>query len=173
MPEILRDRDVIIFDKGTTFTVNVDDATALAGWRGGQGFQWEAPPSDELMAMLSNGQAAGFALWGSNEIPDEFTSMTRNQPTYKFVTLGAGGWIIATSTFEQYTYTSRQGPGPLVPIAYQPSDRLVFSNRGRWTKEDEWSLSGDPRAPNNYPIGFVAQVPSAALNWYMTIQISL
>jgi hypothetical protein len=87
--------------------------------------------------------------------------------------LGAGGWLISTLAYEKYTYLSRMGPGPLVPIEYHASDRLVFSLRGYWTTEDEWTLSGDPRAPNNYYIGFVAQAPSAATSGYMTIQVSI
>jgi len=78
-----------------------------------------------------------------------------------------------TSGYEKYTYASRVGPGPLVSISYVPSDRLVFSLRGLWTKEDEWSLSGDPRAPNDYYIGFVAQKPVHERNDYLTIQVSI
>ncbi len=173
MPEVFRTRDLVVLTKGDTFTVNVDDATATAGWKGGQGMQYTPPPTDELLVTRSNGLYAGFALFGSDETSDEFTSMTRNQPIYKFVVLGAGGWIVMTTTFEQFTYASRTGGGPLVPIVYLPSDRLVFSLRGYWTKEDEWTLSGDPRAPNNYFIGFVIQVPTPARSNYMTLQISI
>lgn len=170
--ELFRSRDLIVFFKGATITVAVTEADAVTGWQGGQGFQWVLPAGDELLASVSDGLYGGFALWGSDESADEFTSMTRNQPTYRFVVLGAGGWIIATSSYEKYTYASRQ-VGPLVPITYAPSDRLVFSLRGRWTKEDEWSLSGDPRAPNTYFIGFVAQKPVPERNDYLTIQVSI
>jgi hypothetical protein len=61
----------------------------------------------------------------------------------------------------------------LVSITYNPSDRLVFSLRGYWTKEDEWFLSGDPRGLNNYYIGFVTQVPSTATEFYLGIQVSI
>jgi hypothetical protein len=77
-----------------------------------------------------------------------------------------------TTSFETYTWASRQA-GPLVAITYAESDRLVFSNRGYWTSEDEWTLSGDPRAPNSYYIGFVAQIPTAANDYFMTIQTSI
>jgi len=173
MPEIFRTRDVIVFSKGATLTVEVTADTAAAGWRGGQGLQWSPVTGDRIVAKLSDGLYGGFALWGSDESSDEFTAMTRNQPTYRYVVLGAGGWLISTSTYEKYTYASRVGPGPLVPITYNPSDRLVFSLRGYWTKEDEWSLSGDPRAPNSYYIGFVAQKPTPSRNDYMTIQVSV
>ena len=78
-----------------------------------------------------------------------------------------------TTSFERYTWASRNMGGPLVEIPYQESDRLVFSNRGFWTREDEWTLSGDPRAPNAYFIGFVVQPPSASNDYFMTIQTSI
>jgi len=171
--ELFRSRDLIVFFKGTTFTVDVPETTAVGGWQGGQGFQWAPPVGDQMLAKVSDGLYGGFALWGSDESADQFVSSTRNQPTYRYVVLGAGGWLIATSGYEKYTYASRVGPGPLVSISYVPSDRLVFSLRGLWTKEDEWSLSGDPRAPNDYYIGFVAQKPVHERNDYLTIQVSI
>lgn len=174
MTSIERSRDVIILFKGVTVTVDVTDQDASDGWVGGQGFQWTpAPSGDRLMATKSDGLYGGFALWGSNETSDEFVATTRNQPIYKYVVLGAGGWMIATRNFEQYTYASRTGGGPLVPLSYSPSDRLVFSLRGLFTKEDEWTLSGDPRAPNSYYIAYVAQKPTPERNGYMTIQVSI
>jgi len=61
----------------------------------------------------------------------------------------------------------------LVAIVYTASDRLVFSLRGYWTKEDEWTLSGDPRAPNNYFIGFVTQAPNTVTQGYLGVQTSI
>jgi hypothetical protein len=87
--------------------------------------------------------------------------------------VGAGGWHISTANYEKYTYVSRTGGGPLVPITYKASDRLVFSAGGLFTKEDEWSLSGDPRAPNSYYIGFVSQAPTADRNWHLGVQVSI
>ena len=172
MPEITRTRDVIVFVKGEVFTVNIDDDLAVGGWAGGTGCQYAASPDDEILVTRSDGYTAGFLLWGSDEVPDDFTGMTRNQPTYKFGVVCAGGWLMATSSYEQYTYASRLG-GPLAPITYAASDRLFFSLRGLWTKEDEWTLSGDPRAPQGNPIGSVAQAPSPDLNNFMTIQVVL
>ena len=37
--EIPRTRDVIIFDKGKTFTVNLTQEMVSGGWKGGQGVQ--------------------------------------------------------------------------------------------------------------------------------------
>jgi hypothetical protein len=173
MSEIFRTRDVIVFFKGATVTVDVPQATATAGWQGGQGFQWVPPVGDQLLATISDGLYGGFALWGSDESSDQFTGMTRNQPTYRYVVLGAGGWMISTTSYEKYTYASRTFGGPLVPIVYSASDRLVFSLRGFFTREDEWTLSGDPRAPNNYFIAFVVQKPTPERNAFMTIQVSI
>jgi hypothetical protein len=100
--------------------------------------------------------------------------MDHSQQVYQIATLCAGGWVIITVAFEKYTWASRQ-MGPLVPLVYAESDRLVFSNRGWWTKEDEWTLSGDPRAPNDYYIGYVVQPPGVGGNDedYITIQVSI
>ena len=170
--ELPRSRDCIILVKGDAYPVTVDAAMAAGGWQGGQGVQWVASTKDEFLVTYSDGFYAGFMLWGSDESSDQYTAMTRNQPAYRFGTVGAGGWHILTRSYEQYTYASRQA-GPLVPITYNASDRLVFSLRGFWTKEDEWTLSGDPRAPNAYFIGFVSQAPSAATSGYMSIQVSI
>lgn len=125
------------------------------------------------MVSASDGLYAGFFLWGSDESSDQFTSMTRQQPTYRYAVIGYGGWMICTGSYERYTYLSRTGGGPLVPLVYNESDRLLFSLRGYWTKEDEWTLSGDPRMPNSYYIGFVSQAPTPARNNFMTIQTSI
>lgn len=173
MPEIFRTRDVIVFHKGLTLTVEVSDATATSGWLGGQAFNWEQPQGDQLLAAVSDGLYGGFALWGSDESSDEYTSITRSQPTYRYIVLGVGGWLFSTSTYERYTYASRIGGGALVPITYNASDRLLFSLRGYWTNEDEWTLSGDPRAPNVTYVGSVAQRPVASRNNYLTVQAVL
>lgn len=173
MSELARTRDCVVLYKGDSYTVFVDDSLASTGWRGGQGVQWTSSNKDQVGVKNSDGYYAGFALWGSDETADTYTSLTKNQPSYRFITIGAGGWIISTSTYERYTYASRSGLGPLVPITYQASDRLVFSLRGYFTNEDEFTLSGDPRAPNTYFIAFVIQPPSPATSDYMTVQVSI
>mgnify|MGYP000558696787 CR=1 FL=1 len=173
MTEQPRTRDCIILVKGDAYAVAVDDDFAAQGWQGGSGVQWTPPVQGLPTVTRSDGFYAGFALWGSDETADQYTGMTRQFPTYRFLVLGAGGWLIMTRSFERYTWLSRQGPGPLVPIAYTASDRLVYSLRGFWTKEDEWTLSGDPRGPNAYFIGFVAQAPNILIPDYMTIQASI
>lgn len=168
-----RTRDCLILVKGDAYAVAVDDTFAAQGWQGGSGVQWTTPIQGLPTVKRSDGFYAGFALWGSDEPADQYTGMTRQYPTYRYLVLGAGGWLIMTRSFEKYTYASRQGPGPLVPIAYRASDRLLFSLRGFWTVEDEWFLSGDPRAPNAYFIGFVAQAPGSVTSDYMSVQVSI
>lgn len=171
MPEVLRTRDVIVFFKDVTITVNVTATDASEGWAGGQAFNWTASTDDRLVVTKSDGLAAGFALWGSDESSDAFTAMTKNQPAYHYVVLAAGGWMISTANFERYTYASRAGGGPLVPISYAASDRLLFSLRGLFTKEDEWALSADPRGGNGNFYGVVTQKPVAERNWHLGVQV--
>ncbi len=161
MPEQFRTRDCVILVKGDAYPVSVDDILVTDGWRGGQGVQWTAPSKDEFLVTRSDGLYAGFMLWGSDESSDQFTAMTRNQPAYRFATVGAGGWVIMTTSYERYTYASRTGGGALVPLVYAESDRLVYSLRGYWTSEDEWTLTADPRGANTYFIGYVVQEPTS------------
>ena len=156
MPEVVRSRDLVVYKKGDAFAVAVSPALAVSGWAAGQGAQWYNSNRDELTVCLSDGLAEAFFLWGSDETADKFTSMSRSQPTYKFAVVGMGGWIISTSSFEQYTYATRSLPSP-TPIDYTPSENLFYSLSGRLTNEDEWTLSGDPRAPNSNVVGVVIQ----------------
>ncbi len=173
MPEILRTRDVVVLFKGDAYPVMIDPTMQARGWPGGQGVQWVNSPLDEFRVGFSDGLYGGFLLWGSDEPADKFTAMTGQQPTYGYAVMCAGGWLISTSTYEKYTYLSRIGGGPLVPINYVVGERLVFSLRGWFTKEDEWTLSGDPRMPNGYYIANVVQVPSAANDYYIMLQTSI
>ena len=169
-----RERDCIVLLKGDAYAVAIDPVLAVQGWNGGQGVQWVTPATGDLPTVTrSTGYGAGFALWGSDESSDRYVSSFRQYPSYRYLVLGVGGWLISTTSYERYTYASRSGMGPLVPLVYQASERLVLSLRGYWTKEDEWTLSGDPRAPNTFYLGFVAQVPSSATSDYMTIQADI
>lgn len=171
MPEVMRTRDVVVFFKDITFTVDVADSDARAGWAGGQAFNWTTASEDRLVVTRSDGIAAGFALWGSDEIADAFTAMTKNQPAYRYVVLAAGGWLISTANYERYTYASRTNGGPLVPISYTASDRLRFSLRGLWTVEDEWTLSADARGSNGNFYGVVTQRPVSERGWHLGVQV--
>lgn len=168
MPEIFRTRDTIIFRKGDGTAYRASPGMAASGWAGGQGVQWFDSGEDDFAVELTDGDGVGFALWGSDEDSDKFTAMTLNQPTYEFVVVGLGGWFISTTSYEQFTLASRTTP-PLVPLVYAPQDRLRFSLRGLWTKEDEWTISGDGRAPNEFLNGVVAQIPSALNDNYLSI----
>jgi hypothetical protein len=175
MTEIARTRDVAVIVKDAAYTVLVDAAMRAGGWQGGQGVRWVDSPRDEFLVTYSDGQYGGFLLWGSNEPADQFVGTLEQQPTYGYGTFCTGSWVVATRTFERYTYASRTGGGPLVPITYTVAQPLLFSLRGYWTNEDEWTLSGDPRAPNTFFVGRVAQTP--VLNSlgvpYLTLQTGL
>lgn len=170
MPEIDRTRDLVIFKKGDCYAVAIDPALAQSGWVGGRGAVWFDSGRDEMTVTGSDGAGQGFLVWGSNEVADQYTAMTGQQPAYRYAVLGFGGWLIATRSYEQYTWASRQ-TGPLVPLVYAPQDEVVFSLRGLFTNEDEWTLDGDPRAPNNNVLGVVVQTPSSLTNDYITLQI--
>jgi len=168
MPEIFRTRDCVVFFKDDSTTVAVDDALVAQGWPGGQGVQWVDPASDEFLVTFSQGLFGGFLMWGSNEVGDDHTAITRNQPHYRFATMLWGAALFATSTYERYTWASRQA-GPLVPLSYAPDQRLYLSLRGLWTSEDELTASGSPLAPAPLA-GIVAQIPKALNDYYLGVQ---
>jgi len=171
MPEIFRTRDTVVFTKGAAYSVMADPTLISSGWPGGQGLAW-TQGDDFTVTFADGGRSAGFALWGSNEESDQYTSLVGVQAAHGFLVMGSGSWIFSTTSYEVYTYASRITP-PLVPIVYTPKQTLFWSLRGLWTSEDEWSLSGDPRAPNEDPVGFVVQSPSSLTNNYLTIQTTL
>lgn len=171
--ELLRTRDVVTIVKGQTFPVGLSPGLLSSGWSGGQGVMWIDSPYDIFEVDFSDGTPNGFLLWGSNEPADRFTAYTQNQPTYDFAVLCYGTWLITTSTYERYTYASRIAGPPFVPLVYKESDRLLFSLRGLWTKEDEWTLSGDPRAPNRFFVGYVVETPAVTNNNYLTFQTTM
>lgn len=167
-----RDRDVHPLVKGDAIPVSVSASLRASGWQGGQGVQWIDSDVDEFLVTTTDGPYGGFLLWGSNETADQLTSFSGNQPLYGAGILCTGTWLIATRTFERYTWASRQS-GPLVANPYTASDRVVFSLRGWFTREDEFTLSGDPRAPNVLFVGHVVQAPSADNDFYLTVQTAI
>jgi hypothetical protein len=173
--EFPRDRDCYVLFKGDSYTVSVSADMRATGWQGGQGVKWVDSTKDEFLVSYSDGIYGGFMLWGSNEVPDILTGLTGNQPEYGFGTFCAGGWLIATRTVELYTYASRIGGGPLVPISYRVGERLLFSLRGYWTNESEWQqeIPPDPRGVNGFYIGNVVQAPSSENQNYIVIQTSI
>ena len=172
MPEIIRSRECVVFFYGDRQTVAVSSAMVSGGWTGGQGVQWANSVTDERLVTYSIGLYGGFLVWGSDEPGDDYTAITRQQPTYRYATMFSGGCLMSTTSYEKYTYASRVGPGPLTPIVYAPNDLLYLSLRGLWTNEDELTLSGNPLAPCFFT-GFVAQVPSVLNRFYLGIQTSM
>lgn len=174
MPEWARNKDVVVLFKGDCYTVSVDQAMVDGQWAGGQGVKWTQATTDNFLVTYSDGLYGGFILEGSNEDVDQFISYVDQQLIYRYGVLCAGGWLIMTRTFELYTWASRQ-VGPLVPNVYTVGSRLRFSLRGLFTSEDEWTLSGDPRAPNTYFIGTVVQAPILNPRGipYLTVQTSI
>jgi hypothetical protein len=170
--EIIRGRNCIVFFKGDSQTVIVSQGMVNGGWPGGQGVMWVDSSSDERVVSYSSGLYGGILVWGSDEPADQFTATTLSQTRYRYATMFSGGALIATTSFEKYTYASRTGGAPLVPLVYGSNDILYFSRRGLWTKEDEMTLSGDSSAPAFFT-GFVAQIPKSLNSMFMGIQTSL
>lgn len=174
MSEIFRTRDVVVHWKGDSYPVAVHPDMLTLGWPGGQGVKWVDSPLDEFRVDYSDGIYGGFLLWGSEENADRFTGMSANQLVYGYAILCAGGWVASFDTYERYTWDSRHGIGPPnVPISYTVGERLVFSNRGWFTNEDEWTKTGDPRAPNHYYVAYVVQIPRANNSYRLVLQTSI
>lgn len=171
MPEIIRSRDCVVFLKGDSQTVVVSQNMVTLGWPGAQGVQWSGSTVDERVVTFSSGLFGGFLIWGSNESGDDYAAQTRNQPYYRFATLLTGSNVIATSSYERYTFASRTA-GPLVPLVYTAQNLLYLSRRGLWTKEDEMTLDGDPLAPA-VSVGVVTQVPKALNRQFLGVQTFL
>ena len=159
--------------RGESITDSLSDGLLASGWQGCQGVVWTAPAVgvDEFKVGVSDGWVAGLLLDGSNESGDQYTGLTGNQVAYGYAVLCYGNWLLMTRTIERYTWASRQG-GPLVDIVYVESAPLFLSLEGKLTTEDEFTLSGDPRAPNTSYIGYVCQVPSVDNDYYLTFQMS-
>jgi len=173
MPEIFRTRDVVVFVKGDTFPVKLNNALLQSGWAGGQLVMWDDATDDDFQVQYSDGRFGGFLLWGSDEDSDQYVSMVGQQIKYGYAVMAMGGWSISTRTYEKYTYASRIA-GPLVPINYVEGDFLRISLRGLFTVEDEWTLSGDPRAPDHFWAGVVMHAPDLAKNKdYLGVQANL
>jgi hypothetical protein len=172
--DIVRARDCVLFGKGDSHVVTVDETMIRGGWAGGQGVMWVDSPLPEPVVSYSNGLYGGFMLWGSDESADQYVSTTRAQLVHpQSAVMMAGNAILSTSSYERYTYASRIGGGSLVSLVYAPKDPLYFSRRGLWTKEDESSQGvALPFAPAFF-VGFVLQAPSSVNQFFLGIQASL
>lgn len=172
--DMVRARDCILFGKGDAHVVTVDAAMVQGGWAGGQGVMWVDSSLPEPVVSYSNGLFGGFMLWGSDESADQFVSSTRAQLVHPgSAVMMAGNNILSTSSYERYTYASRVGGGPLVPLVYAVRDPLYFSRRGLWTNEDESSIAPAlPFAPAS-TAGFVNQAPMPVNQFFLGIQAGL
>jgi len=126
---------------------------------------------DEFQVDVSDGRLGGFMLWGSDEVGDDLTAMTRNQLTYRFGVMLSGAALFATTSYERYTLASRTS-GPLIPLTYTINQSLYLSARGLWTNEDEATILALPHAPNDLA-GVVAQVPKSLNDFYLSIQTTM
>jgi hypothetical protein len=171
MTEIVRSRDLIVFFKGDNYTVTPGPGMVANGWLGGQGVTWIPGVNDERTVGISDGRYGGIAMFGSDEVADMHTGLSGTQRTARWVTILLGGSLISTSTYERYTWASRQA-GPLVPLVYTPCQILYMSSRGYWTNEDEAPLTGALWGTNFFA-GFVAQVPKANNNYFLGVQTSM
>jgi len=170
--DLIRSRDCVVFVKGETFEVSVDPAMLASGWPGGQGVRWVNSSTDNFTVTYSDGRFGGYLIWGSLESADQYTAMTGQQLVYGNAVMVAGRGLISTSSYERYTYASRLGGPPFVPLVYTASTPLFFSLRGLWTIEDELSLSGSPLAPA-LQAGVVAQVPKDVNEFFLGVQTTL
>lgn len=174
MPEIFRTRDVVVFHKGNARPLAIDAAMKSGGWAGGQGVKWTDSDTYEFQVTYNDGMfGAGFILWGSDEDSDRYISQVGAQQKYENAIVCAGSWVVSFRHFEKYTWASRDAGGPLVPLTYTPNQPLYWSLRGLITNEDEWTASGDPRAPNKNIVAIVVQAPSAKTSNFLTLETAM
>lgn len=147
-------RECSVFHKGDSMPVKISASLANRGWLGGEFVKWTDDGSGEPCVDIADGRYCGFMPFGSNEPSDQYTSMTGQNPLYRYITLFFGGNFMATTSFEKYTYVSRHGPGPLVPLVYTAQQFLYVSENGKITNQDESNPAVNPGGlfPNGDPI---------------------
>jgi hypothetical protein len=161
-----RSRDLILMYKGDSIPVIIHSDMVLRGWPAGQGVEWVSTTGDRRVVTYSTGRYGGFLWMGSEE--EELTSFSRSQPAYRWATMFTGGCILETTTYEKYTYASRQS-GPLVPLVYSSNAPLYFSLRGWFTCEDEMTLTSDSRGPAR-SFAVVSSTPRSVNQYYLGVQ---
>ena len=172
-------RELSIFHKGDSMPMRIDSLMAAQGWPGGTFVRWIDDGTGEPSVTIADGRYCGFTPWGSSEPADQYTSMTGTNPRYKYITMLFGGNFFASTTYEKYTYISRHGPGPLVPLVYTTQQFLYVSENGYPTNQDESNPLVNPGGlfPDGSPIlvpflyfGLCAVPPSVATEGRMYIQ---
>lgn len=180
--DYLNAREVAVFHKGDSMPVKIDADMAARGWLGGTFVKWVDDGTGQPCVTIADGRYCGFTPWGSNEPADQYNSMTQTNPKNGFITLFFGGNFMATSSYERYTYISRHGPGPLVPLVYAPQDFLYVSENGLITNQDESNPAVNPghAFPNGDPIvipflyfGLCSVPPSALTGWKLACQTNV
>lgn len=175
-------RDCALFHKGDTMPMRITDAMAASGWEGGTFVKWIDDGSGEPVVGIADGRYCGFAPFGSNESGDRYTAMTGQNPLYKYIAMFFGGNYMATTTYERYTYASRNGAGPLVPLVYRSQQFLYVSENGKITNEDESdpTVNAGQLFPDGSPIeerflffGLCSVPPSAASKFYLYCQTNV
>lgn len=173
-------RDCVLIKKGDSVTVKVEASLAALGWVGGTFFRWVDDGSGEPCLGLSYGVAAGYAVFGSGEEGDQYTSLTGQNTRYSYVNLFYGNAIFATRNFERHTYASRNGVGPLVPLTYKFNGLVYVSENGLLTTEDESDPAvnagglfpdGEPITAPFSPVGVCAVTPQAQAKGYLFAQM--
>ena len=147
-------RELSVFHKGDSMPMKIDTVMAKKGWPGGIFVRWIDDGTGEPCVTIADGRYCGFTPFGSDEPADQYTSITKSNPTWRYISLFFGGNFIATTSYEKYTYASRHSAGPLVPLVYAPQDFLYVSENGLMTKEDESNSAVNPGGlfPDGSPI---------------------
>lgn len=175
-------RQCPIFHKGDSMPIQISTALAARGWLGGEFVKWHDDGTGQPTVTIADGRYCGFMPFGSNEPSDQYTSMTGQNPLYKYITMFFGGNFLATTTYEKYTYISRNGPGPLVPLVYTAQQFLYVSENGKITNQDESDVAVNPGHlfPNGDPIlepflqfGICACPPIAANKFFLFAQTNV
>lgn len=174
-------RDLVLVYKGDSITATIDADMAAAGWAGGTFVRWVDAGTGELTVTTANGVFCGFAPFGSNETGDGYTSITGQNPRYKYVTMLFGGNMFYTRTYETETYKSRHGLEPYTPLVYTANEFLYISENGHLTNQDESDAAVNPGGlfPDGTPItvpfayfGVVAVPPASNTRNYIAAQCS-
>ena len=175
-------RDCVLFHKGDTMPIKISATLATRGWVGGAFVRWGDDGTGEPGVDLANGTYCGFLPFGSNESGDQYTAITQTNVRSRTVSLYFGGNFLATTSYERYTYASRHGGGPLVPLVYSVQQFLYVSENGLLTNQDESdpAVNAGGLFPDGTPItvrflyfGICALPPSTLSNGYAYVQTNV
>lgn len=181
LDEYLSSRDCLLFHKGDSMPMRISANLARVGWDGGCFVRWIDDGSGIPCLEKADGRYCGFLPFGSNEVADQLTSLSGQNPHYGYVSLYYGGNYIGTRTFERFSYASRHG-GPLEELVYTPQSYLFVSENGKITIEDESDPLVNPSGlfPDGTPIetrflqfGICSLPPSDKTRGRMLVQTNI